>query len=128
MGHCGRSCGGQARREARRSSKAGEVVSYAREIARALGDFAPGGGGGGGGNKANLIVANNSAAASRSRHFLRRYVTLQQRIQAGEALLVKIPDAHMPSDFLTKWIPGKKLEKSLAYATNSRACCTTSAA
>ena len=26
----------------------------------------------------------------------------------------------MPADFLTKWIPAAKLDKSVAYATNSR--------
>ena len=26
----------------------------------------------------------------------------------------------MPADFLTKWIGQKKLDKSIAYATNSR--------
>ena len=29
------------------------------------------------------------------------------------------PDTQMPADFLTKWIPAKKLERSLAYVTNS---------
>ena len=33
----------------------------------------------------------------------------------------KIDDANMPSDFLTKWISGRKLRKSIRYATNSDA-------
>ena len=32
-----------------------------------------------------------------------------------------VPDVQMPADFLTKWIPAEKLERSLVYATNSRA-------
>jgi len=60
-----------------------------------------------------------AAAASRSRHFLRRYWALKQRIAEGECTLRYVPDEKMPADFLTKWIGGKKLETSLHYATNS---------
>ena len=70
-------------------------------------------------NKANLLVANDAASASRSRHCLRRYHALQQRIAAGEAQLLKVPNEHMPADFLTKWINKEKLKKSVKYATNS---------
>ena len=31
------------------------------------------------------------------------------------------PDEHNPADFLTKWLAGPKLARSLAYATNSGA-------
>ena len=97
------------------------MVTYAREILRALGvlpeqptliltD-----------NQANLLVAANAASAQRSRHFLRRYFALRQRIAAGECRVVKIDDANMPADFLTKWLSGPKFRTSVAYATNSRA-------
>ena len=106
--------------EAIGSSKAGESITYAREIERAMGiyderptvimtD-----------NKANLLVANDSTSASRSRHFLRRYWALQQRIASGACKLVKADDAWMPADFLTKWLSAGKLAKSIAYATNRR--------
>ena len=72
-------------------------------------------------NKANLQVAKDLSAASRSRHFLRRYWALQQRMHTGEVRLVKVPDEHMPADFLTKWIPSAKLARSIRYATNARA-------
>ena len=72
-------------------------------------------------NKANLLVANDAGSASRSRHFLRRYWALQQRIARGEAQLVKVADEHMPADFLTKWIDPAKLKRSVAYATNAAA-------
>ena len=71
-------------------------------------------------NKANLLVAKDFASASRSRHFLRRYWALQQRIARGEVNLVKADDAWMPADFLTKWVSSTKLARSVAYATNSR--------
>ena len=31
-----------------------------------------------------------------------------------------VPDAGMPADFLTKWLPKRKLEASIARASNSR--------
>ena len=31
----------------------------------------------------------------------------------------KISDANMPSNFLTKWVSGRKLKQSVRYATNS---------
>ena len=65
------------------------------------------------------LVASDAASASRSRHFLRRYHVLQQRLQQGEAQLLKVPDAAMPADFLTKWIGKDKLKQSVAYATNA---------
>ena len=105
--------------EAIGTSKVAEEVSYAREVLRALDDapehptivLTD--------NKANALVAADARSASRSKHFLRRYVTLQQRIASAELIVVKVEDANMPSDFLTKWLPSAKLRKSVAYATNS---------
>ena len=68
---------------------------------------------------ANCLVARNSTSAARARHFLRRYATLQQRINHGEVTVYKIDDPNMPADFLTKWLPAQKLRDSVAYATNS---------
>ena len=34
--------------------------------------------------------------------------------------MVKIDDENMPADFLTKWVPQKKLQKSVEYATNAK--------
>ena len=39
----------------------------------------------------------------------------------GECTVIKVPDAAMPADFLTKWLGAAKLNKSIAYATNSQA-------
>ena len=56
---------------------------------------------------------------TRSRHFLRRYFALKQRITEGEIVLKHVRDEHMPADFLTKWIPKDKLNISLLYATGN---------
>jgi len=46
---------------------------------------------------------------------------LKQRIARGEVTLRYIPDEAMPADFLTKWIPQGKLDRSINYVTNNRA-------
>ena len=105
--------------EAVATAKAGETVSYAREILRALGVLPDGPTPILTDNQANCLVARNSTSAARARHFLRRYVTLQQRISQGEVTVYKIDDPNMPADFLTKWLSAQKLRDSVAYATNS---------
>ena len=94
--------------EAIGSAKAGELVSYAREILRTLGELPSDRTTILTDNKANLLVATNSASAQRSRHFLRRYYALRQRMARGECRLVKVDDANMPADFMTKWLGGPK--------------------
>ena len=70
-------------------------------------------------NLANHKVGSGIGGPTRSKHFLRRYHSLKQRIRDGDAVLVHVPDPQMPADFLTKWIPSAKLEASLRYACNS---------
>ena len=72
-------------------------------------------------NLANHKVGSGIGGPTRSKHFLRRYHSLKQRIREGDAVLVHVPDPQMPADFLTKWIPSAKLEASLRYACNSHA-------
>ena len=44
---------------------------------------------------------------TRSRHFLRRYFALRQRMESEEIVLKHVKDENQPADFLTKWItPG----------------------
>ena len=106
--------------EAVATGKAGEIIGYAREIMRAHGlplarpteiltD-----------NLASEQVASGKAYSSRSRHFLRRYYALMQRIERGEAVMVKVSDEQNPADFLTKYVPMKKLRLSVDYAENTR--------
>ena len=106
--------------EAHASSRGAEANAYAREIMRAHGlplarpteiltD-----------NLASEQVASGKAYSSRSRHFLRRYYALMQRIERGEAVMVKVSDEQNPADFLTKYAPMKKLRMSVDYAENTR--------
>ena len=103
------------------SGKMAEVNSYVREIARGLGVALDGPTRILTDNAANERVAMGKANAGNSRHFLRRYFGLMRRVAAGEAALVKVPDAENPADFLTKFVDLSKLRKSLDYATNARA-------
>ena len=70
-------------------------------------------------NKANMLVANETGAATRARHALRRYMVLQDRVRRGVAKLGYVPDEENPADYLTKFVPASKLERSIAYLTNS---------
>jgi hypothetical protein len=103
------------------TSRLAEAVAYAREIKRALGaapaeptlvvsDNLP-----------NVSVAMRKGAANRAKHMLRRYYVLMQRIRAGEITVCHVKDEENPADFLTKWVPAKKLKMSLAYATGAKA-------
>ena len=105
--------------EAIGSSKAGEAVAYAREILRALGVPVAGPTLITTDNLSNCKVGSGVGCPTRSKHFLRRYYALKQRIRAGDVSLQHLPDENMPADFLTKWIPRAKLEKSIRYATNA---------
>ena len=61
------------------------------------------------------------ASANRSKPFLKQYVVQMQRVRDELISVGKVDDANMPSDFLTKWISGRKLKQSIRYATNSDA-------
>ena len=107
--------------EAIGTSKTSETVAYAREILRAFGIPPDHPTVIGTDNLANHRVASGLACPSRSKHFLRRYAVLKQRIASGEVTLRHVPDTDMPADFMTKFaIPSSKLEQSVRYATNSR--------
>ena len=64
-------------------------------------------------------VATRHASATRSRHALRRWRTLTQRVLEGECKLVHVDGASMPADFMTKKVEQKKVELSVRYATNA---------
>ena len=64
-------------------------------------------------------VVNRLASSNRSKPFLKNYVIQMQRIHDELITIGKINDANMPSDFLTKWVSGRKLKQSVRYATNS---------
>jgi len=66
----------------------------------------------------NYQMAMQLAVPGRTKHILRRWKLVQERIAEGDVVLVHVPDAGMPADFLTKWLPRKKLEASLARASN----------
>ena len=71
-------------------------------------------------NTANQRVASGAAVPSRSKHFLRRYHVLLQRVRSQEITIGHVPDRAMPADFLTKWIGASKLNVSVEHVTNSR--------
>ena len=69
----------------------------------------------------NALIASGLGSAQRSRHFLRRYYCLLQRVQAGDVVVGHVADKENPSDFLTKWVDKAKFAMSLDYVTNRKA-------
>ena len=96
-----------------------EKISYAREVARAIGDpqqtptriYSD--------NDAHVKVAMKKGSSARSKHLLRRYYVLMQRVKNEEVTIVHVPDAENPADFLTKFVPAKKFRASMRYVTQN---------
>ena len=66
----------------------------------------------------NGQVARRQGAPARVKHTLRLWETFTRRMREGMVRLVHVPDAEMPTDFLTKWVPKQKVKASIAYLTN----------
>ena len=64
--------------------------------------------------------ASGAAVPARSKHFLRRYHVLLERVRSREITIGHVPDRSMPADFLTKWIGASKLNVSVEHVTNRR--------
>ena len=71
-------------------------------------------------NKANMLVGNDAGSSVRSRHYLRMYRLLQQRIGSRDIALKFVPDAENPSDVLTKWVDSNKFERCVKYLAGER--------
>ena len=107
--------------EAYANTRAGDLVIYARQILRGFGvpslvpTFV------GTDSLSHEQVLNKMMNSGRSKPFIKQYIIQQQRLASGDITVGHVPDVHMPSDFLTKWINKKKLNRSLQFATNSAA-------
>ena len=107
--------------EAYASSRAGDLIIYARAIEHGFGTPVDGPTLVGTDSLSHEQVINRLAGSNRSKPFIKQYVISLQRIASEQITVGHISDIHMPSDFLTKWIGSRKLRLSLAYATNSAA-------
>ena len=106
--------------EAVGSSKAAEKLTFFREMERGVGAVADVPAVLTTDSSSNWQVATRHASASRSRHALRRWRTLTQRILEGDLKLVHIDGASMPADFMTKKTDQKKVDYSVNFASNAR--------
>ena len=70
-------------------------------------------------NLANVQVCECKGSAGRMKHCLCRWAALRERIERGITLIKHISDKDMPVDFLTKWVPAKKLLDSINFLTNA---------
>ena len=105
--------------EAIASAKGGEIIAYVREVLRAFGVPLTEPTLLGTDNLSNLKIATGVGCPTRSRHFLRRYAVLRQRLAEGEVVMAHVRDEHMSADFLTKWSTGSKAKRSIRYVTNT---------
>ena len=103
------------------SIRCADLILYARQIDKCLGTPP---------SRPTLIasdssshaqVVNHLASANRSKPFMKQYVVQMHRVRDELISVGKVDDANMPSDFLTKWISGRKLKQSIRFATNSDA-------
>ena len=106
--------------EAVATGKAGELVGHAREILRLFGVLPRGPTVLFTDNKANMLMANGTAMPARSRHCLRRYTTYLERVRMGEVITQYVRDQDNVADFMTKFVPKEKAERSVDYATNAK--------
>ena len=70
-------------------------------------------------NLANAQVCERKGSAGRVKHCLRRWAALRERIERGITIIKHLSDKDMPVDFLTKWVPAKKLLDSINFLTNA---------
>ena len=71
-------------------------------------------------SKAGMLVINNSGSSARSRHYLRMYRILQQRIGNDHIRVKHVPDCENPADVMTKWVDKSKFERCIAYLSGER--------
>ena len=64
-----------------------------------------------------MLVANDAGSSVRSRHYLRMYRRLQQRIRDEDITVKFVPDRDNAADVLTKWVDKGKFERCLTYIT-----------
>jgi hypothetical protein len=119
----GVTCDSSMEGEGYASSRATELIEFAHEIFRALGNPVLGPTRLYTDNKANMLVATKQSNG-RARHLLRRYVAMQEKMASGIVKMGKVDDAENPSDYLGKWVSAAKYKASNAYATNSAASLT----
>ena len=111
-------CDSSMRSESIATAKGAEMAMYAREILRGLGVPPCGPTFMGTDNKANMLVARDSGSATRSKHYLRTYYSLREKQMSGLIDIGHVRDGDNPADFLTKWLPKRKLADSLQYVCN----------
>ena len=103
------------------TSKLSEYVEHVNEVRRGMGILPAEPVIIGTDNLSTMRVANNIKSATRLKHALRRFGVLQQRVAAGSVKLEHVPDKDNMADFLTKWTPRAKYERSVRYASGEAA-------
>ena len=103
------------------TTRLGEIVEHAHNIATGLGAPVRGHVVLETDNEANRRIATGEGNAGRAKHLLRRYSAFRKRVARGICRPVFVKDEDNMADFLTKWVPRKKLRTSIDMLTNQRA-------
>ena len=101
--------------------KLSDSVLYARDCTAAYGYPQPGPTMIASDSEPSLRIANGQATAARTKHALRRYAIIQQRVFGRHVRLGYLEDAYNWVDFMTKWMDLKKVEMSVAYLSGKMA-------
>ena len=101
------------------SLRASDLIEQACEALRAMGEVSETAPLLGTDAASNMSVINQQGVASHSRHMLRRWQILAQRVRRGDLRMTHVGDAEMAVDVMTKWKPIKKVDQAIAWLTNA---------
>ena len=70
-------------------------------------------------NKASVLLANDAGSAGLARHFLTKYIAMQEGIRQSRLSIGYVRDEQNPTDMLTKWVSRDKMLHSVAFMRNT---------
>ena len=71
-------------------------------------------------NKASVLLANDAGSAGLERHFLTKYIAMQDGIRDSRLSIAYVADEDNPTDMLTKWVARAKMKASVSFMRNTK--------
>ena len=71
-------------------------------------------------NKASVLLANDAGSAGLARHFLTKYIAMQDGIRDSRLSIAYVADEDNPTDMLTKWVALAKMKASVSFMRNTK--------
>ena len=66
-----------------------------------------------------MLLANDAGSAGLARHFLTKYIAMQEGIRQSRLSIGYVRDEQNPKDMLTKWVSRDKMLHSVAFMRNN---------